>query len=69
MGLRRTYQLVCDECGRLAPNRYDTPRHARQAAKRNGWYRYVEGEWPGPNNKDLCPDCAEKFLAGKEVSE
>lgn len=64
--------LVCDQCGQEFDDGerawFHDIRRARRAAKRQGWYRYVEGQWPGPNNKDLCPACAEKFVQEKATA-
>lgn len=40
MGLKRFYQITCDQCGEVHVSYLsDTPRRARAAAKRDGWAR------------------------------
>lgn len=63
MGLRRTYELTCDDCGRVSGLSADSPRHARSAAKRDGWGRIAVGhDVFGAVRKDYCPKCLDKIV-------
>jgi hypothetical protein len=83
MGLRRTYRIVCDDCGRIyvpLPHNTETPRRARAEAKRHGWQRRNVGairlcndgitsyqEW-GPY-RDFCAQCLDKMDTPQEGGE
>lgn len=77
MGLKRTYQLRCDGCGKGADGESDTPRRARAIAKRDGWQRikvvvgqswYPDDDEPSGRHyyddvrgRDFCRTCAERM--------
>jgi hypothetical protein len=77
MGLKRTYQLICDDCGTGGNMQADSPRHARAIAKRDGWGRikvivgqawYPDSDEPGGRHyyddirgRDFCPKCVDRI--------
>ena len=47
------YTVICDKCGAIIDEEYDSFQEAVQGKKDNNWKSInIDGEW-----EDRCPDC------------
>lgn len=54
----KSYQIVCDDCGRHTPGG-DNLAEVRREAKEQHWARFIQWYAPGKYRyADLCPKCA-----------
>lgn len=59
MALDRLYQIRCDRCGEQSGFWQDSPRHARTAARREGWLSVSRALISNFARLDYCPACVE----------
>lgn len=55
MTLRRTYEVVCDQCRAVCRHPGFTPADARLEAKRRGWTRIKSSGKGRKDGEDRCP--------------
>lgn len=50
------FVLICDNCGEILPDKFDSFHEAVDAKQDNGWKsKKRHGNW-----EDWCPECAEE---------
>lgn len=68
MALRRQYQVKCDRCGVISETWQGSPRHARKAARREGWLSVSRGLISNFARLDYCPACVELNYGGEATA-
>ena len=55
---KTTYEIICDDCGKILDTNAASARIARETAERKGWKSYIifTGE------KHYCPECRKNHI-------